>query len=108
MSKFSWVVAIVILAFGWTGALRAEDTGKPLVIGMELNYPPFEMTNPSGTPTGVGVDMAWALCAYLHRPIDIQNMPFEGAHSGAEDGTDRPDHFVDDSDRRTEQVDRLF
>jgi polar amino acid transport system substrate-binding protein len=54
------------------------DDPKPLVIGMELNYPPFEMTDPSGTPTGVGVDMARALCAYLHRPIDIQNMPFEG------------------------------
>jgi polar amino acid transport system substrate-binding protein len=45
---------------------------------MELNYPPFEMTDPSGNPTGVGVDLAHALGAYLHREISIQNMPFEG------------------------------
>jgi polar amino acid transport system substrate-binding protein len=57
---------------------RANDAGKPLVIGMELNYPPFEMTDANGTPTGVGVDLARALCDYLHRQIDIQNMPFEG------------------------------
>lgn len=58
--------------------LRAQSDAKPLIIGMELNYPPFEMTDKSGTPTGVGVDMAHALCDYLHRPIQIENMPFEG------------------------------
>lgn len=57
---------------------RAEEKVQPIVIGMELNYPPFEMTDPSGTPTGVGVDMAHALGEYLHRPIAIENMPFEG------------------------------
>jgi len=59
-------------------ATRAADAAKPLVIGMELNYPPFEMTDALGTPTGVGVDMAHALGEYLHRPIQIENMPFEG------------------------------
>src|SRR5277367_3121540 len=58
---------------------RADDkAGPPLIIGMELNYPPFEMTDAAGNPSGVGVEMAQALAAYLHRPIDIQNMPFEG------------------------------
>jgi len=57
---------------------QAPAQAKPLVIGMELNYPPFEMTDPSGTPTGVGVDMAHALGEYLHRPVTIENMPFEG------------------------------
>jgi len=57
---------------------QAPANTKPLVIGMELNYPPFEMTDQSGTPTGVGVDMAHALGDFLHRPITIENMPFEG------------------------------
>lgn len=70
--------AVLLLLVAWLNPIRAEETGKPLVIGMELSYPPFEMTTPSGTPSGVGVDMAHALCEYLHRPIDIQNMPFEG------------------------------
>jgi len=73
-----WLLAILLAGCAWISRVDADDAGKPLVIGMELNYPPFEMTDAAGTPTGVGVDMAHALCDYLHRPIDIQNMPFEG------------------------------
>ena len=73
-----WLLVVLLAGCAWVNCVRADDTGKPLVIGMELNYPPFEMTDAAGTPTGVGVDMAHALCTYLHRPIDIQNMPFEG------------------------------
>ena len=74
--KCVWLAVILVATF--VGAVRADDAGKPVVIGMELNYPPFEMTDSAGVPTGVGVDLARALCTYLHRPIDIQNMPFEG------------------------------
>jgi polar amino acid transport system substrate-binding protein len=72
------LVGCLFAFFCLINPLQADDAGKPLVIGMELNYPPFEMTDSSGNPTGVGVDLARALCHYLHRPIDIQNMPFEG------------------------------
>jgi polar amino acid transport system substrate-binding protein len=89
--------------------VRAEDAAKPLVIGMELNYPPFEMTDGNGTPTGVGVELGRALCAYLHRPIDIQNMPFEGLIPALKTGridliissmtaTDERRHSIDFSD----------
>jgi polar amino acid transport system substrate-binding protein len=76
--KLGWLVVVVLIVCGLAGVARAEDAAKPIVIGMELNYPPFEMTDASGTPTGVGVDMAHALGEYLHRPIQIENMPFEG------------------------------
>ena len=76
--KLGAIVVILLAVCGLMSAARADDAGKPLIIGMELNYPPFEMTDAAGTPTGVGVDMAHALCDYLHRPINIQNMPFEG------------------------------
>jgi polar amino acid transport system substrate-binding protein len=68
-----WLGCWLMLVIG----ARAQ-TAAPLVIGMELNYPPFEMTDPAGNPSGVGVDMAHALGAYLHREISIENMPFEG------------------------------
>ena len=68
----------ILMIMAGTFTTCAEDTGKPLIIGMELNYPPFEMTDASGTPTGVGVELGRDLAEYLHRPIDIQNMPFEG------------------------------
>jgi len=49
-----------------------------LVVGMELSYPPFEMTDEHGRPTGVSVDLAKALGEYLHREVKIQNVPFDG------------------------------
>jgi polar amino acid transport system substrate-binding protein len=77
--KWIWFMLAAALAVGCAmNEAPAQDTAKPLIIGMELNYPPFEMTDAAGTPTGVGVDLAHALCDYLHRPIQIENMPFEG------------------------------
>ena len=70
---------LTLAVFSVVPLARADDkAGPPLVIGMELNYPPFEMTDASGNPSGVGVEMAQALAAYLHRPLQIENMPFEG------------------------------
>ena len=76
--RLARLLLAALLAIAAMAGARAQSGGPPLVIGMELNYPPFEMTDPSGTPTGVGVDLAHALGNYLHRGIDIQNMPFEG------------------------------
>jgi polar amino acid transport system substrate-binding protein len=74
--RFGLVLAVLLFVLGGVNAARADD--QPLIIGMELNYPPFEMTDAAGNPSGVGVDMAHALGEYLHRPIKIENMPFEG------------------------------
>jgi polar amino acid transport system substrate-binding protein len=70
--------ALALFLFAGKSTGRADDAAKSLVIGMELNYPPFEMTDPQGNPSGVGVEMARALADYLHRPLQIENMPFEG------------------------------
>ena len=51
---------------------------KPLVVGMDLSYPPFETINAAGTPSGISVDIALALGEYLHRPVRIDNIPFTG------------------------------
>jgi polar amino acid transport system substrate-binding protein len=80
------LLALLILLMAGSH-LTAQDTAKPLIIGMELNYPPFEMTDPDGNPTGVGVDMARALGDYLHRPIQIQNTPFEGRSTASPTST---------------------
>lgn len=51
---------------------------EPLRVGMELGYPPFEMRDASGAPTGVSVDLARALGENLARPVQIENLPFDG------------------------------
>jgi polar amino acid transport system substrate-binding protein len=45
---------------------------------MELAYPPFEMTDQNGHPTGVSVDLANALGKYVGREVEIENIPFDG------------------------------
>ena len=51
---------------------------EPLIVGMELSYPPFETLDAEGKPSGVSVDLADALGKYLGRKIKIDNIPFIG------------------------------
>jgi len=55
-----------------------SDVPPVLKVGMELAYPPFEMQDASGNPSGVSVDLARALAEYLHEPVSIENIPFSG------------------------------
>lgn len=74
------LLLIVLLALGITPLHAvAETVGKDtLRVGMELAYPPFEMTDTSGKPSGVSVDLAQALGKALGKKIVIQNMAFDG------------------------------
>jgi polar amino acid transport system substrate-binding protein len=56
----------------------AVKTDKPLVVAMELAYPPFEMKDKEGNPSGVSVDLAKDLGKYLGRETVIVNTAWEG------------------------------
>ncbi len=68
------LMANVLICGSGFGAEK-KDT---LIVGMELAYPPFEMTDTKGHPIGVSVDLANALGAALGMKIQIQNMSFDG------------------------------
>ncbi|MEO6784880.1 MAG: transporter substrate-binding domain-containing protein [Chthoniobacteraceae bacterium] len=56
-----------------------EHSGsKPLRVGMDMSYPPFEMRDTQGQPAGVSVDLARALGECLKRDVVFENMPFTG------------------------------
>lgn len=55
----------------------AADKGT-LTVGMELAYPPFEMTDTKGQPIGVSIDLAKALGTALGMKVQIQNMSYDG------------------------------
>lgn len=81
MRRFALIIVALLLAV--VSCKRQETVGssaesKPLAVGMDLSYPPFETINSQGLPTGVSVDLANALGEYLHRPVRIQNIPFTG------------------------------
>ncbi|MEA3208631.1 MAG: polar amino acid transport system substrate-binding protein [Chthoniobacter sp.] len=70
--------AFLLLAAGLLLAGCKKPLSNELIVGMELAYPPFEMTDAQGKPAGVSVDLAHALGEYLHRPVRIENLPFDG------------------------------
>ncbi len=45
---------------------------------MELQFPPFEMADSEGNPTGISVETAYALGEYLGRPVKIENTAWTG------------------------------
>lgn len=59
-------------------AATPEPAVKPLVVGMELACPPFEMTDPQGKPAGISVELAQGIADYLGRPLRIETIPFDG------------------------------
>jgi len=75
MAGISSKVAAATLSLVWSCAATAAE---PLRVGMELSYPPFEMTDPQGRPAGVSVRLAEALGGHLGRPVIIENITFDG------------------------------
>ncbi|MGL5123656.1 MAG: transporter substrate-binding domain-containing protein [Fusobacteriaceae bacterium] len=76
IKKSKNILKIIIILF--TFSLITLSKEKPLIVGMELAYPPFEMTDSSGNPIGVSVDLAKELGLYLNREIKIENIAWSG------------------------------
>jgi polar amino acid transport system substrate-binding protein len=76
IKRLVFLMVSVFLMSG--GTVHAAETVKPLIVGMELAYPPFEMTDTAGKPTGISVDLATDLAKSLGRSVIIQNTAFDG------------------------------
>ena len=55
-----------------------EEKKDVLKVGMELAYPPFEMSDKDGNPQGVSVDFAKKLGEYLGKEVVIENTAWSG------------------------------
>ena len=73
-----WVVTILGGVLLLAGVGCAKKNPHQLVVGMELSYPPFEMTDEHNQPAGIGVDLARALAEHLHKELVVQNTSFVG------------------------------
>ena len=71
-------VATLSMLLAAVTPINAEEKAKPIIVGMELAYPPFEMTDPQGKPTGISVDLATDLGKSLGRPVVIENISYDG------------------------------
>lgn len=79
-----------VLVLMLTGSLMSgcsPNSGKNTIkVGMELAYPPFETKNDAGEPTGISVEIAKAFGTYLGRPVEIQNIAWDGLIPALETG----------------------
>lgn len=80
------VALVILLTLFLTGCGKLEPEVKPLVVGMDLSYPPFEMIDEKGQPAGVSVEIAEALAQSLNRPLKIENIPFVGLIPSLQNG----------------------
>lgn len=60
---------------------------EPLVVAMELAYPPFEGKDDAGEPEGVSVDLMKAFGEYVGREIKIENTAWDGLIPSLQTGT---------------------
>jgi len=71
------VCAAIFCGCGDNKKTSATAGNGPLIVGMELSFPPFEMLDENHQPAGISVDLARALAADLHRELRIENLPFD-------------------------------
>jgi polar amino acid transport system substrate-binding protein len=72
---FLFLIIVLLVSFG---CKRKIQTPEKLIVGMELAYPPFEMTDSNGKPSGISVELANDLGKELGRQVIIENMSFDG------------------------------
>ncbi|QFY41643.1 transporter substrate-binding domain-containing protein [Candidatus Methylospira mobilis] len=72
------LISCATLFFACSISAGAATHADTLVVGMDLSYPPFEMTDKAGEPSGLSVELAQELGKALNKPIAIQNMAFDG------------------------------
>ncbi len=78
MKKFILVLTSLILIFTLFSCSKGTKQNKFLTVGMELAYPPFEMTDKNGNPSGISVELAKEFGKYIGKEIKIQNIAWDG------------------------------
>ncbi len=77
-NKLLMIVPFLFLSFFVSCSDKKVEENKVLKVGMELAYPPFEMSTKDGKPSGVSVDFAKKLGKFLGREVIIENTAWAG------------------------------
>jgi polar amino acid transport system substrate-binding protein len=98
-----YVIVSVLLA----QCRRTDPRGpRPLVVGMELSTPPFEMADSDGNPDGVSVRLAEEMAMQMERPLEIEVMAFKGLEMALKTGKiDLILSSMTDTPKRRESID---
>jgi len=61
-----------------------DFAGKTLVMGSSCDFPPYESIGEDGTPVGIDVDIATAICEKLGATLEVKDMDFNGIIAAVE------------------------
>ena len=86
MKKIAVMLLVCVLLTALTGCGGNTAKSEPLVVAMELAYPPFETKDDSGNPSGVSVDFAKAFGESIGREVIIENTAWDGLIPSLETG----------------------
>lgn len=75
--KIGFIGSSLLITLFLGGCSPSPNTDT-IRVGMELSYPPFEMTDTEGRPTGISVRLAESLADHLSRKLIIENITFDG------------------------------
>lgn len=78
MKLFTVMMTAALLMFaGCSENMQPEPAAaKPLIVGMDADYPPLTFKDSKGTLQGAEVDFAYALGRELGRPVQIEVLPW--------------------------------
>ena len=95
-----------LAACGTKNGANDAKNDKPLVVAMELAYPPFETKDAEGNPSGISVDFAKAFGEYIGREVVIENIAWDGLIPALQTGkADMVISSMTITDERKETVD---
>lgn len=80
-ARFALAAGFFLFATVFLTSRKKETTASgpaPLVVGMEMAYPPFEMRGPDNKPDGISVRMAEDLAEHLGRPLELRDTEWNG------------------------------
>lgn len=84
MQIFLLLTFMTNVAFSGAASEKKDET---LVVGMELQFPPFETTDVNGNPSGFSVDFATELAKALGREVEIKNIAWSGLIPAVQTGS---------------------
>lgn len=109
MKKAITILFCIVLSMGaFSGCAKTIESDKngPLVVAMELAYPPFETKDASGNPSGVSVDFVKSFAESIDRAVKIENTAWDGLIPSLQTGkADLVMSSMTITDQRKEQVD---
>lgn len=72
------VLGLMMLMVACREQEQPTEAARPLIIGMDATYRPFEYVDDGGQIAGVSVDIGRAIAAELGREVEFRNIQFDG------------------------------